>query len=139
MSKFYTKEFIDNGIETEGARMLSESLKANTVLSNLNLRGEYQLRELNFEKYLIKANVCVWNDNKIGIEGSYAFSEALKINTSLTKLNIECGKVGNHCLCFKINEWTANWEIKEEGARIISEAMKKNQAFLSLQFWQHLS
>ena len=59
MSKFYTKEFIDNGIETEGARMLSESLKANTVLSNLNLRGEYQLRELNFEKYLIKANVCV--------------------------------------------------------------------------------
>ena len=31
-----------------------------------------------------------WTDNKIGAEGASKISESLKVNTTLTKLNLHC-------------------------------------------------
>ena len=38
------KKWIDNGIETEGAKSLSESLKINTSLTELDLGGDEKIR-----------------------------------------------------------------------------------------------
>ena len=79
------KKWIDNGIETEGAKAIGESLKINTSLTKLNLfsdeKWEMKKREENENEK--------WIGNGIGDEGAKTISESLKINTSLTELNLE--------------------------------------------------
>ena len=35
----------------------------------------------------------IWTDNKIGDEGARMISESLKINTTLTELNLGCDEI----------------------------------------------
>ena len=91
--------------------MISESLKINTTLTELNLRGDIQRnkgkkgkkarrereRERNKSKKrrrktktekTRKDKCSNGTDTNIGDEGARMISESLKINTTLTKLNL---------------------------------------------------
>ena len=59
------KEWIDNGIGTEGAETISESLKINTSLTELYLGGDDKIRN---EKRMKKEIMNKCSDNKISEE-----------------------------------------------------------------------
>ena len=64
---------------------MSESLKHNTSLTELNLGGnEMKRKDTRGEKRRRST------DNNIGPKGAESVSESLKINTSLTKLRLAC-------------------------------------------------
>ena len=64
--------------------MIGESLKINTTLTYLGLWSNDMIQIFN-----ITNNIYIFRtDNKIGTEGAKSLSEALKINSSLTKLNL---------------------------------------------------
>ena len=78
------KKWIGNQIGDEGAKRISETLKINTSLTELDLWGDEKIRN---EKQRIKMKRNEkWIDNQIGTEGAKRISESLKINTSLTTL-----------------------------------------------------
>ena len=76
-----------------------------------------------------------WIDNQIGDEGAKTISESLKINTSLTSLNLggdEKIRHENERIEMKRNDkWIVN-HIGSEGAKIISESLKINTSLTSL-------
>ena len=80
------EKWIVNYLGTEGAKTISESLKVNTSLTELNLGCDEKIRK---EKERTKwKEMKKWIDNEIGTEGAKTISESLKINTSLTELNL---------------------------------------------------
>ena len=82
------EKWIGNYIGDEGAKRISESLKINTSLTKLNLRGDEKIRNEN-GRIEMKRN-DEWIDNRIGDEGAKTISESLKINSSLTELYLGC-------------------------------------------------
>ena len=77
-----------NSIREGGATLLSEALKTNKTLTELNLTCEDKKRHLigvnqqiTFFSFLFSST-----DNWIGVRGATTFSESLKTNTTLTKL-----------------------------------------------------
>ena len=88
--------------------MISEALKINTTLTKLNLycdeiwknewnnNNEMNVKEREWIK--IEMIINIWTDNKVGNEGARMISEALKINTTLTVLNLESDEI------WKMNE-----------------------------------
>ena len=95
----------DNNIGAEGARMISESLKINTTLTTLDLtcnmqRSKKKKRNPREREKKIKRNKKTKTkktrnnecDNgtgtNIGDEGARMISESLKINTTLTELDL---------------------------------------------------
>ena len=74
-----------------------------------------------------------WSANEIGKEGAKALSEAMRINTTLTKLDLDC--IDEEEKKWKRAKkkwwWTAN-RIGDEGAKAIGEAMKSNTALIEL-------
>ena len=81
----FNKQLTDNIIGDEGAIQISESLKTNTTLTELNLDcGNKQMKELKWNTNLIKQ----WTVNQIGAEGAKKISESLKTNTTLTSLDL---------------------------------------------------
>ena len=71
-----------NKIGDEGARMISESLKTNTTLTELNLSNDEYNENMKNEKKLW----LLWTVNNIGESGTKMISESLKTNTTLTTL-----------------------------------------------------
>ena len=111
----WKNEWIDNEIEDEGAKTISESLKINTSLTELYLNGDEKIRKEERTKW---KEMKEWIDNKIGDEGAKSISEALKINTSLNTLILGSVFDGN--------------QIGTEGAKAISESLKINTSLTSL-------
>ena len=71
--------------------------------------------------------------NTIGDEGAKAIGERLKVNTSLTALNLACpggGKYGKEK--GKKGESMTGNEIGDEGSNAMSEMLKVNTAIASL-------
>ena len=81
----------DNKIGDAGAASLSESLKSNTTLSELNLGGEDQ-RKKTHKRHpsTIHSFSFLFSSigNNIRETGAKSLSEALKSNTTLTGLNL---------------------------------------------------
>ena len=78
-----------NEIGDTGATSLSESLKSNTTLTELNLLGEDKGRHA--EKTINKSLfpfLITSSGNEIGDIGVSSLSEALKSNTTLTQLKL---------------------------------------------------
>ena len=81
----------DNDIGERGAASLSESLKSNTTLTALNISGEDKRQKtlkrlpstIHFFLFLFTST-----GNTIGNTGATTLSEALKSNTTLTKLSL---------------------------------------------------
>jgi Ran GTPase-activating protein (RanGAP) involved in mRNA processing and transport len=67
--------------------------------------------------------------NNIGTEAAIKLSEALKSNSSLTRLNLWSNKLVSSVHSFSLNTGT---NIGEEGAIKLSEALKANSSLTSL-------
>ena len=82
----------DNKIGETGATSLSEALKSNITLTELNLCGEdnrkktHKRTSINNSLFSFLTTITA---NSIGETGATSLSEALKSNTALTKLNLE--------------------------------------------------
>ena len=80
-----------NKIGDAGATSLSESLKSNTTLTQLNLSGKDQRKNTHKD---IRQQITLFpflftsTDNDIGERGATSLSESLKSNTTLTELNL---------------------------------------------------
>ena len=80
------------------------------------------------------------NWNNIGVEGAKAIGEALKVNTSLTKIYLDnIGDEGAKAIgeALKVNTSLTEiylWENKigDEGARAIAEALKRNTSLTKI-------
>ena len=76
-----------------------------------------------------------WIDNDIGNEGAKALRESLKINTSLTSVNLggdEKIRNENERIEWKRNDkWIVN-QIGDEGAKSVSESLKINTSLTEL-------
>ena len=86
-----------NKIGDKGATPLSEALKSNTTLTQLNLSGEDKRRhtkdihqQFTFSFHFTKTG------NEIGDVGATSLSEALKSNTTLTELDLSCEDKRRH-------------------------------------------
>ena len=81
-------------------------------------------------------------DNKIGDTGATSLSDALKSNTTLTKLNLWCKDKRNNTqmasinnqLFFIIIKSTGNG-IGDTGATSLSDALKSNKTLTQLSLW----
>ena len=80
----------DNNIGDPGAKSMSDALKSNTTLTELNLRSGHkrnntQMTLVNNPLFSISIKSTV---NKIGDTGATSLSDALKSNTTLTELDL---------------------------------------------------
>ena len=73
---------------TEGARALSDALKTNTTLTELDLWSEHEESVEDGRIASIANNQHKQADNGIEAEGARILCEALNVNTSLTTLFI---------------------------------------------------
>lgn len=103
------------------ARPFSEALKHNTKLNSLHLNGCGCLIDLLWAEALsgaLKINSSLTNldlrCNQIGASGARALSDALEINTTLTKLDLSDNAIG------------------ASGARFLSKAIKINASLTTL-------
>ena len=90
MKRMKMKKRIDNQIGDEGAKSISESLKINTSLTQLELGGDEDLYEMKGRKKERRKEQRNKKeiDNDIGDEGAKSISKSLKINSSLTELDL---------------------------------------------------
>ncbi|KAF9432945.1 hypothetical protein BGZ76_010115, partial [Entomortierella beljakovae] len=112
-------EMIPGEIDATDFRVLVKSLKTNTTLVNLNLRG-----------------------NKIGNKGALALSEALKTNNTLTALHLRTNSIGNEgalalSKALKTNTTLTALDLRynsigSEGALALTEALKTNTTLTTL-------
>ena len=87
-------------------------------LEELNLGSEWKSKDSNL--------------NAIGPEGAKAIGEALKTNSSLTKLNLETSQMKGK-VCFALLQFlTKDNEIRDEEAKSIGEALKTNTSLTKL-------
>lgn len=80
-------QWVENIVRCTGAAALSEALKVNTVLAEIDLEGE--------RKHLCskrKTYSFLPSGNHIGDMGATALSEALKTNSTVTHLDLESGE-----------------------------------------------
>ena len=75
-----------NYISVEGAVKISEALKTNTTLMELNVESEAVHKT--YEKS--ENYISLFAGNVLKVEGAVKIGEALKTNPSLTKLNLKC-------------------------------------------------
>ena len=100
-------------------------------LTSLNLFGE----QLIFCNKTNKINLLFKSaENEIGTEGACALSEALKTNTTLTKLNFECGSSTNKTIESISNstDKKPGNEIYHGGVYALGEALKVNSTLAAL-------
>jgi hypothetical protein len=81
-----------NEIGDTGATSLSEALKSNTTLIELNMSCEDKRRHTKdiHQQFTLFSFIITSTVNKIGDTGATSLSEALKSNTALTKLDLFC-------------------------------------------------
>lgn len=93
---FLIHSLIDNGISTEGAKIIAEVLKTNKTLKQLNLNLNFVLilRAIQFAIYRLICYVMFLFShsqiigNQIGDEGARIIADALKENSTITKIEL---------------------------------------------------
>ena len=108
-----------------------EALEVNTTLSTLNVASVHQQQDNT--KQDTTSTEMTKTGNDFGVEGAQALSEALKINTSLTTLDLRCVQQSNgkqeHG---QLQQKRADNKIRDEGASVLSEALKVNTTLTAL-------
>ena len=95
----------DNEIGDTGATSLSDALKSNTTLTQINLecedkRNNTQMASINNPLFSIHINST---GNGIGETGTTALSEVLKLNTTLTELYLSSEHKRNNTQMASVN------------------------------------
>ena len=92
---------MENDIGADGARAVSEMLKVNTSITSFELGVILKEYPLHFyrnisthhcrcESARARVRVRVRKRNKIGVDGFRAMSGALKVNSTITSINLDC-------------------------------------------------
>ena len=126
-----------NAIREKGLTSLSEALKSNTTLTQVNLCCKTQKEDNNRQTTF--SNCIQSIGNEFGDTGSVLLSEALKSNTTLTELDLSCELKRNNTqmasmnnpLFFILSKSSANI-IGETGATSLSDALKINTTLTKL-------
>ena len=130
---------IGNKIGETGTTSLSDALKSNTTLIELNLSGENkrnntQMISTNNPFFFI---IIISTDNAIGERGATSLSDALKSNTTLTKLDLSCEQKTTQIVSinkplFSIHINSTDNSIGEAGRASLSDALKSNTTLTTL-------
>ncbi len=80
---YFTSQSIYNKIGDSGVASLSEALKVNSSLIQLDLGMSLLLKR--YYCFFLSQSIC----SNIGLSGALSLSEALEVNTSLSQLNLE--------------------------------------------------
>ena len=90
MKKYFEQQQKKAGnlIEPGGAHALSEALMVNTSLTTLEMERAQPTKQQGISKQAIYDNSYAQTDNRFGSEGTSALGEALKVNATLTTLNM---------------------------------------------------
>ena len=129
-----------NRLRDTGVESLSEALKSNTTLTELNLCGEDKRKARKWNPLTIRSS---WShlstETEIGDTGATSLSESLKSNTTLTKLYLSGESKEktkkrrpstNGSFSFIFTR-TVNY-IGDTGATSLSEALKLNTSLTAL-------
>jgi hypothetical protein len=130
-------------IDDDDAVRLAAALKLNTTITRVDLYSECQARARcarSFEVCGGRCRSCV-SDNDIGDAGAASIAEALKLNTTITSVNLgsEC-RAGAGALCARSFEvcggrcrsCVSGNRIGDAGAASIAEALKLNTTIMSV-------
>ena len=136
----------DNKIGYTGATSLSESLKSNTTLTELDLSREDKIKKTYKRHPLTIHSSFLFNstDNEIGYTGATSLSESLKSNTTLTALYLsgedkrkkthKRHPSTSHSFPFSLFTPTGN-DILGSGTASLSESLKSNTTITKLNLW----
>ena len=123
-------------MDYKGITSLNESLKSNTTLTELNLSGEGKRKKTRkrHPKTIHSAFLFASTGNEIGDTGAASLSEALKSNTTLTKLDLsgEDKRKKTHKTHSSTNKSSSitylstENGIRDTGATSLSESLKSN-------------
>ena len=131
----------ENNIGKIGTTSLSEALKSNTTLTELNLSCEHKRN--NTQMISTKTNnsfiIIQSTENNIKEEGTAALSDVLKSNTTLIQLDLNREHKRNNTQMISISnslfsfftKSTDNW-IGKRGATLLSDALKSNSTLTEL-------
>ena len=93
-----------NDIQEAGAASVSDALESNTTIAGLNLECEDK-RSFACHRSTIHYSVLIKSTgNEIGDAGVTSLSEALKSNTTLTELYLDCWRKRNNTRIKSINK-----------------------------------
>ena len=94
-----------NNIGDAGTTSMSDALKSNTTLTKLNLWSEEKRNDTlkAFTEKPLYSLLIQSTDNAIGGTGATSLSDALKSNTTLTKLDLSCKDKRNNTQMLSIN------------------------------------
>eukprot|EP00753_Platysulcus_tardus_P000032 PLAT10026.1.p1 GENE.PLAT10026.1~~PLAT10026.1.p1 ORF type:complete len:511 (+),score=268.67 PLAT10026.1:38-1534(+) len=137
-----------NKITNQGARLLAKLLGAKSVLTSLNLYdnqihaegGRYLGRALRHNSSLMELNLRL---NRLGDEGGRMLLEDLRSNSTLTELNLSSNSLAHESsralaslmrnpLCALHSLDLSCNELKEEEARILSDALPSQPSLICL-------
>ena len=120
---------------------MSESLKSNTTLTELNLGGEDKRQKtgiISINNSLFPFLITI-TENNIGYTGAASLSESLKSNTTLTELSLRCEDKRKKTLkdvhqqfTFFLSHHNTGNSIGERGAISLSESLKSNTTLTEL-------
>ncbi|XP_067040240.1 NLR family CARD domain-containing protein 3-like isoform X2 [Acropora muricata] len=138
----------DNGILAVGANSLAQALKINASLSSLDLHSS--IIQLEFENMLpqhLSGTTVFYTFGKpvtnfIGDEGANSLAQALRVNTSLSLLNLSFNFIGvagaiSLARALRVNTSLSSLDLSrnsvgDEGASSLAEALKVNTSVSSL-------
>ena len=134
-------------IGDSGARFLSDAIKVNNTLTNLDLSGNaIGDSGAGFLSEAIKVNTVLTNlnlsVNEIGASGAGSLSDAIKVNRTLTNLDLSVNKIGTTGATYlsdaiKVNTVLTNLDLRvnkigDSGAGSLSDGLKVNTTLTNL-------
>ena len=138
----------DNAILAVGASSLAQALKVNTSLSSLDLHSGFIQPEFeNIPAEAFRGNTIVYFlgvrvSNFIGAEGANSLAKALRVNTSLSFLNLSRNFIGvrganSLAQALRVNTSLSSLDLScnfigDEGANSLAEALRVNTSVSSL-------
>ena len=138
----------DNAILAVGANSLAQALKVNTSLSSLDLHSGFIQPEFeNIPAEAFRGNTIVYFlgvrvSNFIGAEGANSLAQALRVNTSLSFLNLSRNFIGvrganSLAQALRVNTSLSSLDLScnsigDEGANSLAEALRVNTSVSSL-------
>ena len=115
-------ESTGNGIGDRGATSVSDALKSNTTLTKLCVGGEHkettQMTSINNLLFYI---LIESTGNDIGYRGATSLSDALKSNTTLTKLDLSGGHKRNNTKGIHQQSTLLPFSPNQQGTRLVTQ------------------
>lgn len=139
---------MDETMDDYGLFSLSESLKTNTTLTNLNLKGnEIDCLGAHYLSECLKTNATLTtlnlSGNRLSSFGTKCLSLALRTNGTLTSLDVSDTSIDAQALCeaLKVNATLTSLDLTsngfgDSGAQAVSDVLQGNATLMKLRLTQ---